>query len=76
MPKQIYTNRCSDGTACSGSFGSPAYIPDDQTKCDPCLLNSVGLTSATYDGCGDPYSMSPLYDERDVIAALRGLGLG
>jgi len=77
-PRVVYTNRCSDGTTCRSVVfeDSVAFIPDGQTKCDSCLLYSVGLTSATYDGCGDPLGMFPLYDEKDVIAALRGLGLG
>lgn len=73
MSKVVYTKRCSDGTACSGWAGSPAYIPDEYEICDFCLLAKYDkeLGGQKYDGCGDPLSMDPLYSRGGVVAALR-----
>lgn len=68
---QVYTKQCADGTACAGWFGSAAFIPEEDLICDACLLHRFGVTRETYDGCGDPLSMSPLYRQEDVVEALR-----
>jgi len=50
----------------------PAFIADENTICDACLLARFDLFGEErYDGCGDPLSMCPLYDRDDVIRALR-----
>ena len=76
MMNVVYTKRCSDGTACASPTDTDwrAYIPDDVEICDYCLLSRFGLTSSRTDGCGDPLGMFPLYDEHDVVKALRQAG--
>lgn len=70
--------RVSGGTACAPRIsGAPdlslhAFIPDDQEICDYCLLAQYDLLNEeTYDGCGDPLAMCPLYPREAVLAALR-----
>lgn len=43
----------------------------EKKLCSSCLLNKFGLTKPTYDTKADPWSSSPLYDEDDVVMALR-----
>jgi len=47
------------------------YIKDDQKFCDSCLLNRFGLSNKGGYDSEDTWSMTLVYREDDVIAALR-----
>lgn len=73
MAKQkVYTKKCADGTACSGGFGSPAFVADNETLCNACLLNRYGVFGSSVPNVAlDPYSMNNYYEEDTVVSALR-----
>lgn len=54
---------------CKGGQCSGTLIGKELKLCDWCLLRKFNL-KASFDS-EDLYSMSPVYDEEDVLAALR-----
>jgi hypothetical protein len=63
MKEPIRTKRCK-GKACNGS-----YLAQNTKFCDWCLLKKFNL-EGQYDS-EDVWSISTLYNEEDVVAALR-----